>query len=108
VALGYSGGGVVGLFGKSRAQQVQEATEQVSAWLAERALAVPETLAKGESFPRESVNANMRLVLNFCYPCVADYDAPKDPGQNAGVMLAASLTDMATSAPQCDQLTWCA
>jgi len=98
----------VGLFGKSRVQQVQEATEQVSALLAERASAVPETLAKGQSFPRESANANMRLVLDFRHQCEADYESPRDPGHNAGVLLATSLTAMATWTPQSDQSTWCA
>jgi len=86
----------VGLFGKSKAQQVQEATEQFSTFLGQRALAIPETLANSERFPREAVDADVRLVLQFCFQSVVDGQAPKDLGQNAGLLLGTLLSDLET------------
>ena len=85
----------MGIFGKSKAQQVEEATNSFVGLLSQHVATVPPVLASLEQFNLETVTADTRRVLNFIFQACVDGKVDKNLGQVSGTLLGNLFIDMA-------------
>jgi len=86
----------MGLFGKSKSQKVEEATEGFAALLAKQVSEVPPVLANAEPFDADRALEDARLVVHFTLQCSANGQTPREVGQLTATTLGTMFIDMAT------------